>query len=98
MTIATWNFRIVIPTPVYLLALDSGEQLRIVNDDNNILADGFEIYSVLSSSKSPFDNPLLSWTDLASGALRKSLEGNGAGFMRVRVVSSLSNSSLPSSE
>lgn len=56
------------------------------------------LYSVLFSSISPFDSPLLPGNDLVSGAGRTSLEGVGDGFMRVRDVSSLSNSSLPSSE
>lgn len=55
------------------------------------------VYSLLSSSKSSFEFPLLLCTGLASGTLRTSFEEIGDGFMSVRVVSSLSNSSLPSS-
>jgi len=54
-------------------------------------------HSLLSSSKSSFESPLLLCTGLASGTLLTSFEEIGDGFMRVKVVSSLSNSSLPSS-
>jgi len=55
-------------------------------------------YSVLSSSKSPLDAPLLVCTGMGSGELLTSLEGIVDGLMSVKVPSSLSNSSLASSE
>lgn len=54
-------------------------------------------HSLLSSSKSSFEFPLLLCTGIASGTLRTSFEEMGDGFISVKVVSSLSNSSLPSS-
>lgn len=68
---------------------------------NKYIATQFYFYSVLSSSKSPLVTPLLPslpCSGLVSGAVRTSLEGNEDGFMSVKFVSSLSNSSLPSSE
>lgn len=53
-------------------------------------------HSVLSSSESSFDNPFPPCTCLTSG-LRSSPIARGDGFISVN-VSSLSNSSLPSSE
>ena len=54
------------------------------------------VYSVFSSSKSPFETPLL--PDLAFNTLWTSFEGIGDGFISVKEVSSLSKSSLVSPE
>lgn len=56
------------------------------------------LYSVLSSSRSPFDATMFACSGLASGAVRTSLEGIVDGLMSVKELSSLSNSSPTSSE
>lgn len=75
------------------------KKFRESNDSSCIKNHGCNLlYSLLSSSRSPFNAPLLLCTGLGSGTLLTSFEAIGDGFMSVNEVSSLSNSSFTSSE